>query len=711
MAFGITNTGFVTKQQQTIIAELNASLQAVFGPNINLLPESNFGQFVSIWSEREALLWQLAEAVYNSQYPAGAEGSSVDNILSLTNLRRLPAMPTRTNPNPLTQSNGITLYGLVLTGTPGTLIPAGSIVQTSATPPVQFTIDNNATIQAAKNAIQSLFMSNTPTTGQYSLSIVDTAGNMLTTQLIEWNAPSAQTLLTFSATPASSTSFKLALEQAGATLTTAAIVTNGAFPTAAAIQTAITALAGYSGVTVSGSAGSYTITWGSIANPLTTVTANTTTVTITPVDSVQAAVNNLFDSGATDFPYTDVVASVNASGFNFTFGSGTVVVGQPTSSDTPQALMTIASNTLQMGATVTNLEVINSQQGAPAEAIASATCTVNGPNFVAAGSLNTIGTSISGWNGVDNQLDCVTGSNVESDTAALTRRAEDLSALGNGPLAAIIEKVSLVNGVTAVKGFQNLNEAALQFYTFNVTPVSGTYQLNINGLVTAPIAFGASSGAVQLAIRALTGFGNALVTGSLAAGYTVDFNGAYGGQPIPLMIPASNTTGSTLLFSFGRPGKSFEIVVEGGSNTDIANAIRASQPAGIQSFGSTTVQVFDQFGNPYNISFSRPSSVPIYVVLTLTTDLLTAPEPQFNPASIATIQQDIVNIINSVPIGGLVIGFGSNGIVGAFNSVPGINFYTLFFDRSPNPVTNSNIQLNPEEAAQGQTFLVQVSYT
>jgi len=92
--FGLTSQGFVIKPQQQIVTELQTDLQGVFGQNINLNPESNFGQIVGIWSEREALIWQLALAVYSSQYPAGAEGTSVDNILALNNLRRALASPT-----------------------------------------------------------------------------------------------------------------------------------------------------------------------------------------------------------------------------------------------------------------------------------------------------------------------------------------------------------------------------------------------------------------------------------------------------------------------------------------------------------------------------------------------------------------------------------------------------------------------------------------
>lgn len=719
--YGLTAAGFVLKPQSVIVSEIQTELQGTFGQNINLSPESNFGQIVGILSEREALIWQLALAVYASQYPAGAEGTSVDNILALNNLRRLAAQPTRTAAASIIQSNGITLYPLVLFGVPGTLIPAGSIVQTNASPPLQFTLDAAVSIAAAVNAVESVYFSNLPTMGNFQLSIVDPQGNTLLTPNIAWNALANQTLLNFSATPALATSFELVLTRIGTALTTPAITTNGAYPSAADIQTAINSLTGYSAVTVSGAAGSYVISWGSIANPLLTVAANTTTVTITPTNSVQAAFNNLYDSGAVQYPYTDVYVNVNASGFNLNFGFYTALAGQPASGSSPQPTLLVASNSLQMGSNVTNIQVVTTVTGAASQGLGSCTCTQTGPNFVAAGSINTIGSPVSGWTGVSNQLDCITGSNVENDTQALVRRTSLLNENANGPLLAIIEKVSVVPNVIQSIGFQNLNAAALQILSFSGIPGSGSYQLVVAGVPTGTLAYNANAGTIQTAIRAITGFENTLVTGNQTSGFTVDFNGSLGGQEQLLIVPENNTTGVTISSSYGRPGKSVEMVVQGGADSDIAAAILASKPAGIQTYGNTgPIQVFDAVGNAYNIFFSRPTELVIYGVLTMITDTYNVPgnpgsglnpNAKFNPASIATIQQDWVTIGSAFPIGGIVIGFGSNGLIGCFNAVPGIIQYTLDFGTAPNPSGNANINLLPEQIAIFETFNLAVSYT
>ena len=715
--YGLTAEGFVLKTQQQIISEIQAAIQQVFGNNVNFAANSNFSQLTGIFAEREALLWELGQAVYASQYPAGAEGTSVDNILALNNLRRLKASPTVTNPTPVTGSTGITLYGLVLFGTPGTIVESGSLIQTNASPPVQFSLDSAVTILPLSNAVQNLFFSNTPTSGAFTLSIQDVSGKTLTTSSIPYDSAPNTTLLSFASVPTVG-SFALSLTAAGVTLTTGSIAHTA---TAAVVQGAINALSGYAGATVSGSFSSgFVISWGSVANPVVTLSSNTLGVTATVVNSIQSSINSLYDSSISLYPFTDVTVAVGSAGYAITFGGGTASSGQPVSSAQAQNLITVASNTLESGTSVTNIQIVNQTQGAPAQGIGTATCISNGPNYVAAGSLNTIGSPISGWSGVINQLDCITGSNVESDTAALARRQTDLQSQANGPLQAIEEKVRAVANVTTAIGFENLNDAALQVISFAVTPTSGSYQLSVNGFLAASLAYNASASAIQEAIQALSGYSSVLVTGSLASGFTVDFNGSYGGQAQPLIQVVSNTTGSTLSVSFGRPGHSIEIVALGGSDTAIANAILNSKPAGIQSYGSTTVTVFDSLGTARTISFSRPTEVPIYCSITLLTDTYNTPgdsssglnpNAQFNAASIATIQQDIVVIGNAVSIGGLIIGFGTNGLIGAFNAVPGIISYSFFFGTTENPTTNTNIQMLSEQTPVFESFNIAVAYT
>ena len=806
--YGLTSAGFVVKQQSEILSEINDSLQQVFGPNINLNADSVFGQIAGIFSEREALVWQLAEAVYNSQYPTGAEGTSVDNILALNNLTRLPATPTVTNATSLTGSNGITTYGLVLFGTPGTQIPAGSTINTTAVPPLSFSLNSAVTISSPVNAVQKIIFSSIPISGNFTISIQDNNsnifdssgnvivynGNILTSISLQYNTAANYSQLFFSATPTGG-SFTLTLNQCGASLTTSSISTF----TSSAIQSAIQALSGYSSVAVTGSVGSgFEILWGNIANPLVTITSSLTGATVSNVDSVQAAINNLYDSisNSNNYPFSDVIVTGSfGTGFIINFGAGNTVGSNLSSGDQPISELNASGTLFTTGSVFTTLNVLNSVIGSKAQAVGAATCTVTGVNPVNAGTLNVIGTPISGWTGVTNQLDCVTGTVVESDTAALNRRSTLLATQANGPLQAIIEKISNnVPGVGSVLGFQNLSEAAIQILTFDSIPSSGYISLVVNGQQTAPILCttgNPTSGSIQNAIQALSGFGSTLVTGNVASGFNIDFNGSYGGQPIPLILVSGNSTGVNVTFSFGRPGKSIEILAQNGASyvNQIIEQIYESKPAGIQTYGAqifitgnTTYEsavitsasettgivpgmlifgqgvlygatvtsvdnsgdsitisdpvqvgvtgasfqfnyggfVEDAYGNEYQINFSIPTAVPIYIVLSLITDLYKTPgnpssglnpSSVFNPATIQTIINDLISIGEAVPIGGKIIGFGTNGLIGAFNSVPGVVDYTLYFGTSESPNSNNYIQLGPEQLAQFETDLITVSYS
>jgi uncharacterized phage protein gp47/JayE len=73
----------------------------------------------------------------------------------------------------------------------------------------------------------------------------------------------------------------------------------------------------------------------------------------------------------------------------------------------------------------------------------------------------------------------------------------------------------------------------------------------------------------------------------------------------------SNRTDST--DSGGRPPHSFSVVVSGGANNNIAQAIFDTQPSGIQSFGTESGVAQDEDLQNYTIYFSRPTSIYIWV--------------------------------------------------------------------------------------------------
>lgn len=68
----------------------------------------------------------------------------------------------------------------------------------------------------------------------------------------------------------------------------------------------------------------------------------------------------------------------------------------------------------------------------------------------------------------------------------------------------------------------------------------------------------------------------------------------------------------------GRPPHSFESVIAGGDDQDIADLIWLIKPAGIQTFGTETVPIIDSQGGTHNILFSRATEIYLHVRITLT---------------------------------------------------------------------------------------------
>lgn len=75
---------------------------------------------------------------------------------------------------------------------------------------------------------------------------------------------------------------------------------------------------------------------------------------------------------------------------------------------------------------------------------------------------------------------------------------------------------------------------------------------------------------------------------------------------------------TTVADSEGRPPKSFEALVEGGTDEDVAQAIWTSKPAGIETYGNVTENTFDTSGTSRTINFSRPLPINLAFRVTYT---------------------------------------------------------------------------------------------
>lgn len=80
------------------------------------------------------------------------------------------------------------------------------------------------------------------------------------------------------------------------------------------------------------------------------------------------------------------------------------------------------------------------------------------------------------------------------------------------------------------------------------------------------------------------------------------------------IVSASVTSNRTSIADGdGRPPKSFECVVEGGTEAAIAQTIWETMPAGIESYGNTSEVITDSQGFPQTIYFSRPEIMYLWI--------------------------------------------------------------------------------------------------
>lgn len=133
MAFGVTVDGFKIKSLATIKEEIEQRYRDDFGDNIDLSAATPEGQIIAIHADRESELWELAQAIYNSQYPITSEGRQLDNVVAITGtIRRGPSFSS--------------VIDGVARGLNGAVIPAGTIISVVGNSASRFVSQSAVTI-------------------------------------------------------------------------------------------------------------------------------------------------------------------------------------------------------------------------------------------------------------------------------------------------------------------------------------------------------------------------------------------------------------------------------------------------------------------------------------------------------------------------------------------------------------------------------------
>lgn len=777
--FGLTPQGFRRPRQSEILEALETAFRDQFGATVNVSPQTVFGQLIGIYSEREALIWEALEDDVLSGTPAGAEGVYVDNMLSLTGLSRLPAQATVTNPTPATQADGVTAYGLCLFGEPGTVIPAGSLITTSTQPVRTFSLDASVTLRPAVNAVQNLFFTATPSAGSYQLALTAPSGGTVTTDAISFDALPAQPQLVAPQGSPTTGTYTLAL---GDKVTDAIAAAASAADVQAALRK-LEGYAGVSVqgawatrmvLTFAQSVPRVTVT-ASTDKPLACIQAvagligalkdtDTGLLPFTDVSVSAPAAGQLQlvfgarppkdgqpSSGAKAQPTVRVPQNTLLAGQTaVNVAISVAVTGQPsmgvgTATCTETGAYVVPAHTLNViGSSLLGWTGVDNQLDAlTGRAIESDTEAMarrqSQLNQVGAGPLAATISRLKELDGVTAAL------GFQNTTAAAQQRLVFLNTPSSGsyvlnfdgeqtpalPFSATAAQ--LQKALNALTGLGSVTVTGAYAYGFLVDfngaqggqalPKLRVTQDTTGGRLM--VVYGRPPKSVEYVVQGGDDDAIAQVILKASAGGIATYGA-------PLLTTLGSTTlgsqqvsvasASNVMVGEGISGQglAFGATVTGIDGTLLTLSLPAlATVANVPLTITHTRNLKDVGGNPQQISWSRPTLVPIYVKLTLTTDRFNVPgdptsganpDSLFDVASLQTIQRLLIDEGNSVGIAGLLSARGTQGLGSSFRDIPGIVDFDLRFDVTPNPTNAGNIKLLPDQAPLFASAYNTVSY-
>lgn len=574
MTFGLTPNGFNAPRLADVKQFLENDFIASLG-DVNTDPQSVAGQLIGIFSKVYADLWENLEDVYLSQYPNSAAGSSLDNVVQLNGITRLPA----------TQTSVIATCD----GLEGTFIPINSQARTPGSGQVfasrigaTITSQNADIVTIATGALTtqsySVIVSNVTYTYSRPTIVFSNAGNIFVTGNV--------IVVTLNGVQLTAVPFNSNSNQTLSDIRAQIILFSTVFSAVVTNPDTITITSKFGQNTV---INSISITGGasqasSIINFRAPDTNPTLAVRLRELINFSSPSYTAVSSG------NNIIITANDASVPFS-----CVVGQ-------------------------NLSII--QQASPIEFLALDF----GPIACPIQTLTEIVTPIGGWNSITNYLVGNTGTLIETDAQLRIRRQNSIKLLGSATVEAItaglLQKVS---GVTSALVFENtsLQQTNIiisfpgQFSSGDVITViyNSVNNLSVNfttNQITTMTALVAAFVALpQVASAFFGGTGNQVLTVVMNISTVLTVNSA-----------STNVSSLTAAINGGRPPKSFEAVVEGGTNEAIASQIWLTKPAGIETFGNVNngdgIPIVDSQGNTQTIFFSRPSPIYIWVQVALT---------------------------------------------------------------------------------------------
>ena len=160
-----------------------------------------------------------------------------------------------------------------------------------------------------------------------------------------------------------------------------------------------------------------------------------------------------------------------------------------------------------------------------------------------------------------------------------------------------------------------------------------------------------------------------------------------------------NTSSSTV---DSVPPHAFEVVIQGGDDTEIAETILEFKPEGIQAYGSTIESVTDSQGFSVDIGFTRPTAKNVYIIANVDVN------PALYPVDgDALVEAAIVNFgDNKYRVGSDV--YASPIEAAILAAVPGVVNVKTFIGFSVSPSTDTALSVSLRELADLDTSRITV---
>lgn len=160
---------------------------------------------------------------------------------------------------------------------------------------------------------------------------------------------------------------------------------------------------------------------------------------------------------------------------------------------------------------------------------------------------------------------------------------------------------------------------------------------------------------------------------------------------------------TSVVDSKGIPPHAFMVLIRGGLEQEISEAIWRNRPAGISTHGNSVFLITDIFGNRKEVYFQRPSYADIYVTVDLTVDA------DFPPDGSEQIRTALFDYIYKNSVVGEPITY--SRLYTPLNSIPGHQVDSLKIGLTANPTGTSNIPVAYDELAKLEVGNIKVNVT